>query len=37
MTSFVEGLPSEEGVQVLGALQQSQREQLEQVTVASLL
>ena len=36
-THFVEGLPSETGVRVLDALQQSQREQLEQVTVASLL
>ena len=35
--SFVEGLPSEAGGQVLGALEESQRAQLEEVTVASLL
>ena len=35
--SFVEGLPSEAGIEVLGALQESQRAQLERVTVASLL
>lgn len=36
-THFAEGVPSAEGVRVLGRLQASQREYLEQVTVASLL
>lgn len=36
-THFVRGIPSESGARVLGRLQQSQRECLEQVTVASLL
>ena len=36
-TRFVEGLPSEAGVQVLDALAAAQREQLGRVTVGSLL
>ena len=37
MTPITEGLPSAEGERVLGDLRESQREHLEQVTVASLL
>jgi len=36
-THFAQGLPSESSARVLGTLQQSQRECLEKVTVASLL
>lgn len=36
-THFVRGISSESGARVLGTLQQSQRECLEQVTVASLV
>ena len=36
-TRFAKGLPSAAGTRVLNALQQSQREQLEKITVASLL
>ena len=36
-THFVRGMPSESGARVLGRLQESQRECLDQVTVASLL
>ena len=36
-THFAQGIPSKSGARVLGTLQQSQRECLEKVTVASLL